>query len=123
MRDYRVLLVENLKSGANLMKLEIEKVLEKFEIIIVKTRQDLIEQLEKFIPDLVITAFKLPSFDGLTVLQLTKEKSPHIPVIFLTTSINEDAAVECMKAGAADYITKEHIKQLGKAMITALKDS
>ena len=35
--------------------------------------------------------------------------------------MNEDTAVECMRAGAADYVIKEHIKRLGPAVINALE--
>jgi PAS domain S-box-containing protein len=121
MKEYRILLVEHLKSDATLAKQEIGKVLEKFQFCIVKTKKEFMIQLEKFLPDLIITTYKLPSFDGLTVMRLTKEKLPETPVIFLTAAINEETAVECMKAGAADYITKAQIKKLGKAVINALQ--
>jgi PAS domain S-box-containing protein len=123
MKENRILMVEHLKSDANLAKLEIEKVLEKFNFSIVKTRLDFEDQLEKFTPELIITEYQLPSFDGLTVLNLAKEKSPQTPVIFLTDTVDEATAVECMKAGAADYINKKHITRLGKAVAMAIKES
>lgn len=123
MKKYRILLVEHLKAEALLAKQEIEKVLEKVDFCIVKTKQEFTDQLEQFAPNLVVTAYKLPSFDGLTALRLTMEKSQHIPVIFLTSPLNEDTAVECMKAGAADYITREHINRLGKAVLIAIDES
>jgi len=123
MKEYRILIVEHIKSDAVLVEKEIGKVLEKFQISIVKTRQDFEDQLLKFTPDLVITTYKLPSFDGLTVLQLIRGKSQQIPVIFLAASANENAAVECMKAGAVDFITKEHSNRLGKAVLAAIKES
>ncbi len=122
MKENRILIVEHLESDALLAKQEIGKVLEKFEFSIVKSKQEFEDQLENLTPDLIITAYKLPSFDGLTVLQLTREKSPHIPVIFLTDTLDGVTAVECMKAGATDYISKEHIQRLGKAVTTAIKE-
>jgi len=104
-------------------KQEIGKGLEKFQMTVVKTSQEFISQLKKFTPDIVITAYKLPSLDGLTVLRHTRGKSQHIPVIILTASLNEAAAVACMKAGAADYVTKENISRLGKAVIDEIKNS
>jgi PAS domain S-box-containing protein len=123
MKENKILIVEHLKSDANIAKQEIEKVLEKVHFSIVKTRQDFEEQLEKATPELIITEYKLPSFDGLTVLKLIKEKSLQIPVIFLTYTFDEVTAVECMKAGAADYINKKHIDRLGKAVNTVIKKS
>ncbi len=123
MKAYIILLVESIEADIILAKQEIGKVLEKVQINIVKTKKGFVDQLKKYTPDLVITAYKLPSFNGLTALQLTREKSQHIPVIFLTASLNEEIAVECMKAGAADYITKKHINRLSNAVIAAIKVS
>lgn len=120
MKENKILMVEHLKSDADLARKEIGKVLEKFHFQVVKTRQDFEKQLEISIPELIITEYKLPSFDGLTVLELIKEKSLQIPVIFLTDIVDEATAVECMKAGAADYINKEHIGRLGQAVNSAI---
>ncbi|MEI6208998.1 MAG: sigma-54 dependent transcriptional regulator [Desulfuromonadales bacterium] len=60
----------------------------------------------QFRPDLVITDMKMSGMDGLMVLNLIKERSPETLVIIITAFGTVDAAVEAMKAGAYDYITK-----------------
>ena len=57
-------------------------------------------------PDLVITDMKMPGMDGLMVLKSIKERSPETLVIIITAFGTVDVAVEAMKAGAYDYITK-----------------
>jgi len=57
-------------------------------------------------PCLVITDMKMPGMDGLTVLKSIKERSPETLVIVITAFGTVDVAVETMKAGAYDYITK-----------------
>ncbi len=57
-------------------------------------------------PDLVITDMKMPGMDGLMVLKSVKERSPETLVIIITAFGTVDVAVEAMKAGAYDYITK-----------------
>jgi PAS domain S-box-containing protein/putative nucleotidyltransferase with HDIG domain len=86
----------------------------------VETRSEFIEALKIFKPDLIISDFKLPSFDGLSALKLSRELAPDTPFIMVTGSMNEDTAVSCMKAGAWDYVIKEHIKRLGVAVQGAL---
>src|SRR5687767_3119586 len=50
-------------------------------------------------PDLILSDFALPQFDGKTALQLMKERGLDIPFIIVSGCIGEDMAVECMKAG------------------------
>ena len=57
-------------------------------------------------PDLVITDMKMPGMDGLMVLKSIKEISPEALVIIITAFGTVDVAVEAMKTGAYDYITK-----------------
>jgi two-component system NtrC family response regulator len=57
-------------------------------------------------PSLVITDMKMPGMDGLMVLKSIKERSPETLVIIITAFGTVDVAVEAMKAGAYDYITK-----------------
>jgi two-component system NtrC family response regulator len=57
-------------------------------------------------PALVITDMKMSGMDGLSVLKEIKERSPETLVIIITAFGTVDAAVEAMKAGAYDYITK-----------------
>jgi two-component system NtrC family response regulator len=57
-------------------------------------------------PNLVITDMKMSGMDGLMVLKSIKERSPETLVIIITAFGTVDVAVEAMKAGAYDYITK-----------------
>lgn len=57
-------------------------------------------------PALVITDMKMPGMDGMQVLKAVKERAPETLVIMVTAFGTVDVAVEAMKAGAYDYITK-----------------
>jgi DNA-binding NtrC family response regulator len=57
-------------------------------------------------PSLVITDMKMPGMDGMMVLKSIKERSPETLVIIITAFGTVDVAVEAMKAGAYDFITK-----------------
>jgi len=118
---YRVLLVEDLPSDAKLAEREIKKTLKKCTFKRVETKGEFLKSLDEFKPDVIVSDYKMPSFDGLMALKLTLELCPFIPFIVLTGSMNEDTAVECMKAGASDYVIKEHIMRLGTAVSLALE--
>jgi len=118
--NVKILIVEDLPSDAVLAEVELKKVLSNFTTTIVETENEFLQALNEFIPDLIISDYSLPGFDGLTALKLTLRFSPLTPFIILTGSMNEETAVECMKAGAADYVIKEHIKRLGASVLHAL---
>ena len=56
--------------------------------------------------DLVLTDLRMPRLDGLSLMAGVKARSPHIPVVVITAFGTIENAVEAMRAGAADYITK-----------------
>jgi two-component system, cell cycle sensor histidine kinase and response regulator CckA len=116
----RVLIVEDVPTDADLNKREVRRVLPESEFMCVETREDFLSALETFNPDIILSDYKLPNFDGMTALKLALGHCPDTPFIIITGSMNEDTAVECMKAGAWDYVIKEHIKRLGTAVTGAL---
>jgi two-component system, cell cycle sensor histidine kinase and response regulator CckA len=118
----RILLVEDLATDAELAQREISKTLKPCTFMCVDTREDYLAALADFQPDIIISDYRMPRFDGLTALRLALEHAPFTPVIILTSAMNEDTAVECMKTGAADYVIKEHIKRLGQAVVHALQE-
>ena len=65
-----------------------------------------VSYLEEAEVDVVITDMKMPKMSGLDVLQQIKRSSPSIPVLIMTAFGSIESAVEVMKYGAFDYITK-----------------
>lgn len=120
-KKYHILIAEDLRTDAELAEREVRKVLPESVFRFVETEEEFIKELNEFNPDLIISDFKMPAFTGLRALKITLEKSYLTPLIILTGSMNEDTAVECMKAGAADYVIKEHIRRLGTAVVNALE--
>jgi PAS domain S-box-containing protein len=118
---FRILVVEDVPFDAELIEREIAKVLKSCIFKRVWTEADLALVLTEYKPDLIISDYYMPGFDGLTALKIARSKMPDIPFIIVTGSINEDTAVECMRSGASDYVIKEYIKRLGPSIINALE--
>jgi DNA-binding NtrC family response regulator len=57
---------------------------------------------------LILTDLQMPVSDGIEVLNFAKKNYPNIPVIVLTGTQDSDSAVECMKLGATDFVTKPY---------------
>ncbi|NOU48930.1 MAG: PAS domain S-box protein, partial [Bacteroidales bacterium] len=119
----RILHLEDFPTEAELAEIEIKKVLTEYEIKVVDNELDFRSALGIFKPHIVISDYQLPAFDGLKALGIVMEQSPLTPLIMLTGSMNEDTAVICLKAGAIDYVIKEHIKRLGPAILNALESN
>lgn len=117
----KILIVEDLQLDANLIKHEINRSGIQFIDQIVETQKDYIEAIQKFSPDIILSDYYLPTFDGMQALLIRKKISPNIPFILVTGTLNEEIAVEVMKAGANDYVIKEHITRIGTAIKTALE--
>lgn len=73
---------------------------------IATTGEEALEVIENEPPDVVLLDYRLPRMNGLQVLQKVKEKHPEIEVIMMTAYGSVEAAVEAMKCGAFDFISK-----------------
>ncbi len=117
----RILHVEDVAADAELAERKLRQAGFDFDIHRVETRDAFLAALADFAPDLILSDYRLPEFDGMQALLLAKEHAPDVPVVITTGSVNEETAVACMKAGAADYVLKEHLGHLGTAVRSALE--
>jgi PAS domain S-box-containing protein len=117
---HRILIVEDAALDAELMERALLEAGLRFESKRVETAPELLEALHTFRPDVVLSDFNLPRLDGMTALRHVREQAPHLPFLLVTGSLNEETAVECMKAGAADYVLKDRMKRIGPAVLAAL---
>ncbi len=72
--------------------------------------------------DIILADYTLPQYNALEALSDLNKKELDIPVIIITGTISEEAAVDCIKQGAADYILKDRMTRLGPAVNQALEE-
>ena len=119
--NLRLLIVEDVPNDAELEERVVRRLFPRSEFLRVETRDAFLSALASFRPHVILSDYTLPHFDGMSALKLAIEHAPDTPFIVLTGLMNEDTAVECMKAGAWDYVIKEHIKRLGPAIQAGLE--
>jgi two-component system, NtrC family, response regulator PilR len=104
MAKARILVVDDEKSMRDLLSITLEK--EGYDVLTAAGGEPAIEALHRESVDAVITDLRMPKVDGLQVLRVAKEISPDTAVIVITAVASTETAVEAMKLGAYDYITK-----------------
>jgi two-component system cell cycle sensor histidine kinase/response regulator CckA len=116
----RILMLEDVPMDAELVEYELQRSSIPFDARCVDTREAFLQELEEFRPDLILSDFTLPRFDGMAALSLARELAPAVPFLIVTGSVNEETAVGCMKAGATDYLLKSNLARIGPAIEAAL---
>jgi two-component system cell cycle sensor histidine kinase/response regulator CckA len=104
--ELRILLLEDSPQDAEFVKRELRREGMSFIARRVDSRESFVIQLAEFRPDLIISDYLLPSFDGLTALLLTRERFPDLPFILVSGYIGEERATEALKSGATDFLLK-----------------
>jgi CheY-like chemotaxis protein len=117
----QVLLLEDVAMDAELLEFELDRAGLGCEVRRVSARDDFVQALREFRPDIILSDFSLPQFDGMRALELARAWASTVPFIIVTGSINEETAVQCMKAGATDYVLKSNLTRIGPAVRTALE--
>ncbi|HMK61051.1 MAG TPA: sigma-54 dependent transcriptional regulator [Dissulfurispiraceae bacterium] len=77
-----------------------------YDVTSARTAEEGLDKASKIAFDAVITDYKLPGINGIMFLQELKRKAPHLPVVMLTAFGSIEMAVEAMKIGAFNYISK-----------------
>src|SRR3954449_571697 len=117
----RILILEDVPMDAELVEYELERASIPFLSRRVDSRDGFLRELDSFRPDVILSDYTLPRFDGMTALSLARERAPSIPFLIVTGSVNEETAVGCMKAGATDYLLKSNLARIGPAIQAALE--
>jgi two-component system, NtrC family, response regulator PilR len=104
MPDIRVLVVDDEQSMRELLAIMLRQA--GYEVAVADGGEAAIETLKSDSFDLVVTDLRMRKADGLAVLKATKEISPRTVVLVVTAFASTETAVEAMKLGAYDYVTK-----------------
>ena len=100
----KILIVDDEHSMRDVLSIMLKRA--GYNVSVAADGEEAIAQIEKELFDLVITDLKMPKVGGLDVLKAVKEASPDSVVLIVTAYASAESAVEAMKLGAYDYLTK-----------------
>src|SRR3990170_4499525 len=104
LQSSHILVVDDNEVACHLLKESLAE--EGYEVEIVRSGREAVKKGETVFYDLVITDLKMPDLDGLEVLKRYKQTSPETLVIMITAFGSIESAIDAMKAGAFDYVSK-----------------
>lgn len=119
----KILILEDNQNDAELLQHELKKLGLIFSSEIVQTREEFENALDNFSPNMILSDYSLPSFDGVTAFHIKQKKHSAIPFIIVSGTIGEENAVELIKKGVTDYAIKDKLFSLGPKITRALKDA
>ncbi len=73
--------------------------------------------------DLILADYSLPTCNGLQALQAAREEDTETPFVLISGTIGEQAAIECLRCGATDYVLKNKIERLAPAVRRAVQEA
>lgn len=121
--ELRVLVVEDSEDDAMLLLREVKK--GGYQVI--HERVYTVESMEKALAekewDIVISDYIMPGFSGTDALRILKEHNKITPFILTSNKLSEEQAVDMMKKGANDFITKQNLSRLVPAVKRELDEA
>src|SRR5262245_38221676 len=123
MQPVRLVLVEDVPTEAEIAVRQLEAAGFACTWQRVDSEPALRQALAESRPDLILSDFTLPGFDGLSALEIAQELLPDTPFIFLSGTIGEERAIDALQRGACDYVLKTNMARLAPAVRRALNEA
>ncbi len=93
------------------------------EVLVVKSRSEFERAVKNRKFDVILSDFSFPSFSGKEAFQIARECTPETPFVFVSGTLGEDAAIQCLIDGATDYVLKTKMARLVPAVRRSVKEA
>ena len=122
-RQIRILHLEDSPRDAELIRRQLE--ISGFDCVIARAagRGEYESALASGTFDIVLCDFNVPGYDGLQALERTRDLRGDLPFVVVSGELSEEQAVECLRAGATDYLLKHRLQRLVPAVERALAEA
>lgn len=121
-RPLRALLAEDSRLDAELLGVQLQRAYPGVELELVRDEPGFLGALEGGDWDVILSDYELPGFTGAELLEHRNRVAPRTPFVFVSGVIGEDNAVELLKRGATDYVSKQRLGRLAPVLQRALRE-
>lgn len=119
----KVLIVEHDSMDIELLRHELLKGGIDFVSENVQNEADYRAALAAFLPDIILSDYSFPSFDGLAAFRIRQSMAPDTPFLFVTGALGEETSVDLIKKGVTDFVLKDKMFTLCFKVYRALAES
>jgi DNA-binding NtrC family response regulator len=113
-------MAEDVAADAELSAREFKRAGIRVDWRVVDTEETFRAALFEFDPQVILSDFSMPQFDGMAALCLARDLCPDTPFLFVSGSLGEESAVRALQSGATDYVLKSSLIRLPAAVSRAL---
>ncbi len=107
----RILILEDNPADAELVQFDLNEAGFVLTPKLVSSEKDFVRELQEFCPDLILSDYNLPQYNGALALAAALAICPDTPFILVSGVVTEDRAIEIITQGAKDYVLKTHRQQ------------
>jgi len=118
----RILILDDVRTDAELMAFELSEAGIAFEPTFVSDKASFLGALDDMSPDIVLSDYSLPHFDGYSAMKIARSKYPDLRFIFVSGALGEELAIDLLKKGATDYVLKDRMTRLAPAVTRAMQE-
>jgi len=121
--ETKILIVEHDGIDIELLRYELTKGRIPFISQAVENEADYRSAIDSFLPDIILSDYSFPSFEGLAAFEIRQLIAPEIPFLFVTGALGEETSVDMIKKGVTDFVLKDKMFTLCPKVNRALAES
>jgi len=120
----RLLHLEDQQLDSQLLATWLRQAGRDWDVVRVDTRDAFVAALDEGSFSIIVSDYRLPTYDGLQALREARTRRPAVPFVFFSGNLGEERAIEALKAGATDYVLKDgHVGRLVPALERAMGEA
>lgn len=108
----KILILEHDLNDLELLQYELRKMDIPFVARAVRLKREFVNAMLGFKPDIILSDYSLPSFDGIEAFELRQSLAPEVPFIFVSGNIEEEYSLLLKQQGLTDYVRKDNLLSL-----------
>ena len=119
----KILILEHDPMDLDLLRYELKKNRFEYESTVAQSKEEFVNALSDFKPDIILADYNLPSFDAPSAFRIKQKMLPETPFIIVSGAIGEENAVQLIKNGVTDYVPKDKLFTIVPKINRALQES